>query len=153
MSPRLGISPDYLEHDPPATFVIIQYWTKKKNNKKYFIKQEISFGKSKLSTGNIITAHLWNTQNYPSIQTKCKFHLQQTRAKTKKCQKKTSGLDLVLVHKRENSVCFNRCIGFMLNMLKKQQRNLDSSFTVSHASRWSNSRYVDLNVCVSGSIK
>ena len=30
----------------------------------------------------------------------------------------------------ENSVCFNRCVGFVLNMLKKQQRNLDSSFTV-----------------------
>ena len=69
-------------------------WTKKKSNKKYFIKKEISIGKSKLS--NIITAHLWNTQNYPSIQTKYKFHLQQTRAKTKKCQKKTSDLDLVL---------------------------------------------------------
>ena len=42
-----------------------------------------------------------------------------------------AGLDLVLVHMHKNSVCFNRCIGFVLNMLKKQQRNLDSSFTVA----------------------
>ena len=141
---------------PPATWSMTpryfcRYIEPKKINKKYFIKKEISFGKSKLS--NIITAHLWNTQNYPSIQTKCKFHLQQSLAKTKKCQKKTFGLDLVLVHMRENSVCFNRCIGFMLNMLKKQQRNLDSSFTVSQTSSLSNSWYVDLNVCISGTIK
>ena len=125
---------------PPATFVV--KLNQKKSNKKYFIKKEISIGKSKLS--NIITAHLWNTQNYQSIQTKCKFHLQQTRAKTKKCQKKTSDLS---THARK------LCLFQPLNMLKKQQRNLDSSFTVSHASRWSNSRYVDLNVCASGSIK
>ena len=145
---KAGDFPRLLGAWPLATFVV--KLNQKKSNKKYFIKKEISIEKSKLS--NIITAHLWNTQNYPSIQTKCKFHLQQTRAKTKKCQKKTSDLNLVLVHMRKNSVCFNRCVGFVLNMLKKQQRNLDSSFTVSQAFSLSSSRYVDLNVCISGSI-
>ena len=145
---RPGISPSYLEHDPRLLSFL--NWTKK-SNKKYFIKKE-SIGKSKLS--NILLQHTFEThKNYPSIQTKCKFHLQQSRAKAKKCQKKTSGLDLVLVHMHKNSVCFNRYIGFVLNMLKKQQRNLDSSFTVSQAFSLSSSRYVDLNVCISGSIK
>ena len=34
--------------------------------------------------------------------------MQYSRAKTKKCRKKTSDLDLVLVHKRENSP-FAKC--------------------------------------------
>ena len=32
----------------------------------------------------------------------------------------------------ENSVRFNPCVGFVFNMLKKQQRNLDSFFTISY---------------------
>ena len=138
MSIRLGISPSYSEHDP--WLLSFLNWTKK-SNKKYFIKKE-SIGKSKLS--NILLQHTFEThKNYPSIQTKCKFHLQHSRTKTKKCRKMTSDLDLVLVHMCENSVCFNCCVSFVLNMSKRQQRNLDSFFTVSQASSLSNSRYED----------
>ena len=91
---KAGYFPRLLGAWPLATFVI--KLNQKKSNKKYFIKKEISIGKSKLSN-IILLQHTFEThKNYPSIQTKCKFHLQQTRAKTKKCQKKTSDLDLVL---------------------------------------------------------
>ena len=47
-------SPGYLEHDPRYFCRYIE--PKKKLTKKYFIKKEMSIGKSKLS--NFITAHL-----------------------------------------------------------------------------------------------